>query len=145
MRDRFTGEAGAAAVEFALVLPMFILLVLGIAEFSRAYNYSISLSGAAREGARVFALDTADPVTTTREAAPTIEPSSISVACTIDGAPADCSPPLAPACTAGAKGGVQATYEFAYLPALSGMVQFFGGAPLDPITLTGIGVMRCGG
>ncbi len=142
MRNRFTDEAGAAALEFALVLPMFILLVLGIAEFSRAYNYNISLSGAAREGARVFALDTADPVTTTREAAPSIpSPSLIAVTCSIDGTSADCSS----VCSSGAKAGVRATYEFAYLPALSGMLEFFGGAPLEPITLTGIGVMRCGG
>lgn len=140
MRDRFSGETGAAAIELAMVLPILILLVLGIAEFGRAYNYNVSLSGAAREGARVFALDTADPVTTTRDAAPTI-PGVIGVTCSINGVTADCSS----ACTAGAKAGVQASYDFAYLPALSGMVQFFGGDPLDPTTLTGIGVMRCGG
>ncbi len=142
MRERFSGEVGAAALELVLVLPIFILLVLGIAEFSRAYNYNVSLSGAAREGARVFALGTEDPVTRTQEAAPTV-PSPISVTCTVNGAAAACWPPSA--CTAGAKGGVRATYQFAYLPALSSMVQWFGGDPLGPVTLTGIGVMRCGG
>jgi Flp pilus assembly protein TadG len=49
-------ERGAAAVEFALVLPLLVLLMAGIAEFGRAYYVQTSLSGAAREGVRVMAL-----------------------------------------------------------------------------------------
>ncbi len=47
---RFRSESGAAAVEFALVVPILLLLVLGIIEFGRAYNIQNSLSAAAREG-----------------------------------------------------------------------------------------------
>jgi Flp pilus assembly protein TadG len=49
-------ERGAAAVEFALVVPLLLLLVIGIAEFGRAYNLQTTLSGAAREGVRAMAL-----------------------------------------------------------------------------------------
>lgn len=52
-------EAGAAAVEMALVLPILILLVFGIVEFGMAYNAKNTLTHAAREGARAFAI--ADP------------------------------------------------------------------------------------
>ncbi|MBM4608636.1 pilus assembly protein [Rhodococcus hoagii] len=53
---RFRSESGAAAVEFALVVPILLLLVLGIIEFGRAYNIQNSLSAAAREGVRVMAI-----------------------------------------------------------------------------------------
>ncbi len=49
-------DRGAAMVEFALVLPILLLLVIGIVEFGRAYNAQVSIQGAAREGARALAL-----------------------------------------------------------------------------------------
>lgn len=39
-----TSDRGAAAVEFALVVPILILLVLGIAVFGRAYNIQSGLA-----------------------------------------------------------------------------------------------------
>ena len=50
------GERGAAAVEFALILPILLLLVLGLVEFGRVFNGQVSLSNAAREGARYMAI-----------------------------------------------------------------------------------------
>ena len=49
-------ERGAAAVEFAIVLPLLVLLVFGIIQFSIAYNRTQGLHAAAREGARYAAL-----------------------------------------------------------------------------------------
>ncbi|MDR6905398.1 Flp pilus assembly protein TadG [Agromyces sp. 3263] len=49
-------ERGAAAVEFALIIPLLLLLVFGVMEFSRLYNEQISLSNAARSAARVMAI-----------------------------------------------------------------------------------------
>jgi Flp pilus assembly protein TadG len=46
-------DAGAAAVEFALILPVVLLLLFGIIEFGRAWNVKQVLTDAAREGARV--------------------------------------------------------------------------------------------
>ena len=50
-------DRGAVMVEFALILPILLMLVVGIIEFGRAYNTQIALQGAAREGARALALD----------------------------------------------------------------------------------------
>ena len=47
---------GAQLVEFALVLPLFLALVVGIFDFGQAYNLKQKLNNAAREGAR-FAID----------------------------------------------------------------------------------------
>ena len=49
-------EQGAAAVEFAFVLPILLLLVFGIIEFGLVFNRYISVTHAAREGVRVYAL-----------------------------------------------------------------------------------------
>lgn len=44
---------GQSLVEFALVLPILMLLVLGMIEFGWILNGKITLTSAAREGARV--------------------------------------------------------------------------------------------
>ncbi|WP_341360810.1 TadE/TadG family type IV pilus assembly protein [Georgenia sp. M64] len=49
-------ERGASAVEFALILPILLLLVVGIAEFGRAYNVQTVLADAARVGVRTMAI-----------------------------------------------------------------------------------------
>lgn len=49
-------ETGAAAVEFAIILPVLIMLLFAIIQFSIAYNRKQGLHAAAREGARVAAL-----------------------------------------------------------------------------------------
>ena len=52
-------ERGAAAVEFALVLPMLVMLLFGIVTSGIAYSESIGATNAVREGARLGA--TSDP------------------------------------------------------------------------------------
>jgi Flp pilus assembly protein TadG len=48
---------GAAVVEFAVVAPVFFLLVFGMIEFGRMVMVQQLLTNAAREGARVGVLD----------------------------------------------------------------------------------------
>lgn len=52
-----TDRRGTATVEFAMVAPLFLTLVLGIAEMSRALNASQILTAALREGGRLAAMD----------------------------------------------------------------------------------------
>ena len=49
-------DAGASAVEMAIVLPLLVALVFGIIDFGRMLNAEIELSQAAREGVRLAAL-----------------------------------------------------------------------------------------
>jgi len=51
-RTRRKRRAGAAAVELAIVSPLFLLLLSGIIEFGQAFQIEHSLSNAARRGAR---------------------------------------------------------------------------------------------
>jgi Flp pilus assembly protein TadG len=53
---RLCSERGAAAVEFAMVVPVLLFLLLGIVEFSKVMLVQSSLSAAAREGARAVTL-----------------------------------------------------------------------------------------
>jgi Flp pilus assembly protein TadG len=57
LRRRMKSERGAAIVEFALVIPILLMLVVGIFEFGRMYYIQTTLSMAARQGARILALN----------------------------------------------------------------------------------------
>ena len=52
----FKNEKGQSLVEFALVMPILMLILLGIIEFGWLYNAKITMTSAAREGARVYAI-----------------------------------------------------------------------------------------
>ncbi|RZU66668.1 TadE-like protein [Microterricola gilva] len=120
-------ERGAAAIEFALILPILLVLVLGIVEFGRAYNVQISLSNAAREGARSMAIH--NSVTDARAAAigaaPSIQPAIAASQITIS--PSSCA----------SGGTVNVTIRYP-LELLTGFFE-------DTFELTSVGVMRCGG
>ncbi|NIV14468.1 MAG: hypothetical protein GWN62_25295, partial [Aliifodinibius sp.] len=48
------GRKGQALVEFALALPLLLLLILGVLEFGRAFKIKLVLENAAREGTHYF-------------------------------------------------------------------------------------------
>lgn len=52
MRRDGRSERGAALVEFALILPVLMALILGLVSGGLAYNRKISMTDAVREGAR---------------------------------------------------------------------------------------------
>jgi len=52
---------GAAAVEFALVAPLFFLMVFGMIEFGRMIMVQQVITNASREGARIAVLDSQTP------------------------------------------------------------------------------------
>ncbi len=72
-------EDGAAAVEFALVLPVLILLVFGIIEFGFVFNRWLGVTHAAREGVRSLSLGDPDAETDAEASAPDL------------GSPIDCT------------------------------------------------------
>ena len=62
---RFRGsQRGQALVEFALMMPMALVLIMAIWEFGRGWNAYQVLTDAAREGARVSAVANANPAMT---------------------------------------------------------------------------------
>ncbi|MGD0376165.1 MAG: TadE/TadG family type IV pilus assembly protein [Streptosporangiaceae bacterium] len=136
MDHRLSGAAardrGAAAVEFALLLPVLLLLVFGIIDFGRALNAQITLTQAAREGARLAALGQPDVVSRTQAAATGLSP----VAVTVTACPAGAGP--------GADAVVSTSYLFSFVTPVGAIAGMFGGGGFGaPITLTAQGVMPC--
>jgi Flp pilus assembly protein TadG len=126
-------------VEFALVAPMFFLLLLGIIEAGRFIFYYEVLHNATREGARYAIVNGAnvDPI-----GCPTGTPAPNSVPCDTDGsdvvdrvrdaafgvlAGIDVTPTWTPDNGRGSTVTVEATYEYRSLLPL---------VPLPPITVT---------
>ena len=57
MRSRKRRSVGQSLVEFALVLPILLLMLMGILDFGRAIFAYNSLANAARDGARLAIVD----------------------------------------------------------------------------------------
>jgi Flp pilus assembly protein TadG len=49
---RARGEAGSTLVEFALILPVFLMIVFGVFSAGQAYSHKLAVVNAVREGAR---------------------------------------------------------------------------------------------
>ena len=56
MRQSNKSIRGQSLVEFALVLPLFLLLLFGVTEFGRAWMARNILTGASREAVRIAAV-----------------------------------------------------------------------------------------
>ena len=133
-------EGGAVAVEFAFILPIFLVLVLGIVEFGRAFNIQVSLSEAAREGARYAAVNcvdagyeddqAADAAVAAAPSVPLNAGTDIAIQYTGDGS-----------CSADNNVEMTVTYNTTYLTGFPGLIPGF---PED-LVITSKGVMRCGG
>jgi Flp pilus assembly protein TadG len=138
-------DRGAAAVEFALLLPVVLLLLFGIIDFGRALNAQITITQAAREGVRLESLGqtvatvqsrtvtAAAPGLTlpTGDVAPTLNPTT--------GSPATC---LAGMGAAGTDAVVTVTYTFSYLTPVAAIGKMFGSNNFGS-TLTATGEMPC--
>ncbi len=70
MVSRPRAQSGQSVVEFALVVPVMLLLLIGIADFGRLYSSAVAVEAAGREAADLGAFDasnwtTANSATTT--------------------------------------------------------------------------------
>jgi hypothetical protein len=61
LRRRWSADEGAEVIEFAIVAPLMLLIVLGIMDFGLLFQRYHVLTNAAREGARLAALGYANP------------------------------------------------------------------------------------
>ncbi|MEW1809495.1 TadE/TadG family type IV pilus assembly protein [Pseudarthrobacter phenanthrenivorans] len=127
------------AVEFALVLPIFLALVLGIAEMGRAFNIQVSLSEAARQASRYAAVHCSDAGYTPSSAqaagvaaAPSVALTNANVAIAYTGSGT---------CGAGNDVSVNVSYT---TPWMTGFPNLIPGMPAS-LSIQGKGVMRCGG
>ncbi len=129
---RASRDRGAAAVEFALLLPLLLFLVFGIIDFGRALNAQITLTQAAREGARLAALGESNVISGTKAAASGLSPVGVNV---LTLCPANAG--------AGVDAKVQVTYSFSFITPINAIARMFGSSLGSGMTLTATGVMPC--
>jgi Flp pilus assembly protein TadG len=126
-------DDGAAAVEMALVLPLLLFVLFGLVDFGRLLNAQITLTEAAREGARAAALgqdaDTRVKAAATNLSGVTTGPVT---QCPTDG-------------STSANAVVTASAPFSFVTPLAALAPLFGGSLNAPQTLTGRGIMPCVG
>lgn len=86
---RLRDENGQSFVEFALVLPFLVFLILGIVQFGRAWHSYITITDAARVGAREGAVHrtTACSSATTKINSLGVIPAGSVVSCSTPGGP----------------------------------------------------------
>lgn len=124
-------ERGAALVEFAIVLPLFLLLIGGMVDFGRAFYTEVMLTNAAREGARAAMYGTSPTSRATTALSGGVRTPTVS------GTP----------CAAGSTIGtttvtVSAPFTWILLGPAS---KFFGAGGSLPTNLSGKATMQCGG
>lgn len=134
MRNR--SERGAVAVEFALLAPVLVMLLLGIMEFGRAYNVQNTLTNAAREGVRNMAINNVQStaISATKSAANTINPNLRDSDITIAFQTIPESSPAPTSCAVGRQVTVTISYNLNTLTGVAG-----------PFAMKGKGTMLCGG
>lgn len=76
-------QKGAAAVEFALVLPVLLVMVLGVIDYGVLFSQNMSLQNAAREGARQGILQ-GDVIATASQARGLLDDSKLEIQFTVN-------------------------------------------------------------
>lgn len=109
-------------VEAAFMLPVLLLLILGIIDFSRAYNAKQNLTHASREAVRTFVVT---------EDASAANSAFLNAVDAIPGASLD---PMGSDCPAGSQATATARYTFDFIV-----------LPFASVNMDTSAVMRCGG
>lgn len=114
---------GQGLVEFALILPLLLLLVLGIVEFSYIFITYTSMFNAAREGTRygvVHPKDTAEIIARTREKIMLTDPAAANITLVYDSGPGTASFTDTAAVEVGDRVSVTLAYD---LPTITPVIQ----------------------
>ncbi|HEY8765645.1 MAG TPA: TadE/TadG family type IV pilus assembly protein [Dehalococcoidia bacterium] len=117
------GERGQSMVEFALIVPLFLLLMFAIVDFGMGFYSWITVTNAAREGARIGAVG-ADSATITQKVKDTVGPSLNNSNLTISVSNAKGNPvdPVV----------VTVNYQYTLITPLSSLIHLVSGGSMGP-------------
>lgn len=81
---KFDNNKGQALVEFAIVLPIILLLIMGIVQFGMMLNTYLEVQNASREGARAGIVGSTDSdiQTLITSTSPTLDPHDLTITVT---------------------------------------------------------------
>lgn len=127
-------DAGQSLVEFTLILPLLLILLFAIVDFGRAFYTWNSLSNAAREGARVAAVQGSNAqinsaVTAAMGGLTTTSPTLTRTYTNVQAAKGETVT-------------VTLNYQFTYVTPISPLLVFIGGSSIANPTLTSTSAMR---
>ena len=131
-KNRRFGEKGQNLVEFAMVVPIFLILVFAIVDFGMGFHAWITVTNAAREGARIGAVgaDSATIEARVVDTASSLVAEDIAVTVVnAQGAPGEAV-------------SVDVDYEYELITPLSNLLGIFGGGLGSPITFHSESEMR---
>ena len=126
-------EGGQSLVEFALVLPIFLLLLFAIVDFGMAFHAWITVTNSAREGARVGAVraSAADIEQRVRDTSGTLDQDDLLV--TVTNAEGDPGQSVV----------VDVSYGYSLISPLAGIVNMVSGGTISgSLTLSSTADMR---
>jgi Flp pilus assembly protein TadG len=137
-RGGHAGERGQNLLEFAVVVPVFAVLIFGIIEFGNLMRVQVELDNAVRGGARKASiLSSSGSFTSSVEAAVTGAAPDLSG---ISFSPAPAYPTACPATTAEVT--VTASYSYTGVTPLSTLVSLFSGHFPSPDTVSSSSTMH---
>ncbi len=139
------GEKGQALVEFALLVPIFLVLLFGIVDFGMGFYSWITVTNSAREGARLGAVQaTNDEIIERVELASDLINEDTQMTVTVGCGPSSDPPPTG-ACPSlqGESVVVRVDYDYDLITPLAGLVAFLSGDIIGPtLTLSSTAEMR---
>ncbi|MGI8927504.1 MAG: TadE/TadG family type IV pilus assembly protein [Tepidiformaceae bacterium] len=124
-------DAGQALAEFAIILPIMLLLLFGLVDFGRGFYSWLVVTNAAREGARVGAVQQPASAINTRinASASGVDTSKLTITLTnVQG-------------TKGTPVEVDLSYDFDFVTPIGGIASLLGGSVSAP-TITAHASMR---
>jgi Flp pilus assembly protein TadG len=122
MYKKKKGERGQALTEFALIVPIFLLLVFAIVDFGMGFNAWMTVTNSAREGARLGAVGGTSAAITqkVKDTSSNLDQSKLTV--TVTGAQG----------TPGNSVIVTADYKYNLITPLSGILSLVSGGTIGP-------------
>jgi len=125
IRKKDKGERGQSLVEFALIVPLFLLLVFAIVDFGMGFYSWITVTNAAREGARfgVVGADSAAITDRVNDTAGSLSGPNLTI--TVDNATDQGG-------VSGEELSVSVDYEYELITPVSSLLNMISGGSLGP-------------
>ncbi len=136
-KSRRRGERGQSLVEFALIIPFFLIVVFAVADFGLGLRAWITVTDSAREGARLAAVTCATDTASTSDVQTRAVDTSAGLLTSADVAVTNCPGASTESVI------VTVNYDYDMITPLGGLMNFISGGTIpSTISMTSAADMR---